>query len=51
MAVAAENWIENSRVGSWQLAGDGGDERVQLRVESPAVKVSLYVLYSDIWSV
>jgi hypothetical protein len=48
LAVAAENWIESSRVGSWQLADDGGVERVQLRVECPAVKRSLYVCYSTV---
>jgi hypothetical protein len=38
LAVAAGNWIESSGVGSWQLADDGGVERVQLRVESQPVK-------------
>jgi hypothetical protein len=33
--VAAENWIE--------VANDGGIERVQLRVESAAVKIGLHV--------
>jgi hypothetical protein len=46
MAVAAENWIEISGVGSWQLADDCEIEIVQLRVESLSVKTSLYVCYS-----
>jgi hypothetical protein len=40
LAVAADNWIESSGVGSWQMMEE---QRVQLRVESPAVKRSLYV--------
>jgi hypothetical protein len=43
LAAAAENWIESSGVGNSQLTDDGGVERVQLRVESPAVKRKLYV--------
>jgi hypothetical protein len=46
MAVAAQNWIES--LWSWHLADDGGMERVQLRVESPAVKRSLYVYCSTV---
>jgi hypothetical protein len=48
LAVAANNWIESSGDGSWQLADDGGIESVQLRVESPAVKRSLYVCCSTV---
>jgi hypothetical protein len=43
LAVAAENCIEISGIGSWQLADGEGIERYQLRVENPAVKRSLYV--------
>jgi hypothetical protein len=48
MAAAAENWIESSGVGSWQLADDGGVERVQWRVESPAAKRRLYMCCSTV---
>jgi hypothetical protein len=48
MAVATRNWIESSRVGSWQLADDGGVEGVQLRSGSPTVKRSLYVCCSTV---
>jgi hypothetical protein len=46
MAVAEENWIESSGVGS--LADDGGVEQVQLRVESPAVKRRFYMCCSTV---
>jgi hypothetical protein len=37
----------DSEFRSWQLADDGGVKRIQLRVESPGGKVSLYVCCSD----
>jgi hypothetical protein len=41
MTVAAENWTKSSGVGSWQLAEDGGVERVRLIFESPAAKENI----------
>jgi hypothetical protein len=50
LAVAAENGLESSGVGSWQLADNEGIEPVQLRFESPAVKRSFYVCCTTVTS-
>jgi hypothetical protein len=46
MAVVERNWIESSGVGSWQMMEELS--AVQLRVERPAEKRSLYVCCSTV---